>query len=134
MQDIKPADSIEVFIITDSVSLLGTKGPKKTEDNPHTHDAFWPILSSNFQALTIKAISGCTTERILKEVKELVQAKAGGDPAAFNHVLIIMPTLNELCKNGHETLDQRNPLHLGRFIELGKNPKAYEIQDGHRTR
>ena len=132
MQDLKPADGIEVFIITDSVSLLGSKGAKKTEDNPHIHESLWPILSSNFKALTIKAISGCTTERILKEVKELVQAKAGGDPAAFNHVLIVMPTLNELCKNGHETIDQRNPLHLGRFIELGKilKPMKYKMVIG----
>ena len=132
MQDLKPADGIEVFIITDSVSLLGTKGAKKTEDNPHIHEKLWPILSSNFKALTIKAISGCTTERILKEVKELVQAKAGGDPAAFNHVLIIMPTLNELCKNGHETIDQRNPLHPGWFKELGKTlkPMKYKMVIG----
>ena len=68
MQDIKPADGIEVFIVTDSVSLLGSNGANKTEDNPHIHKKLWPILSSNFKSLTIKAISGCTTKDILKEV------------------------------------------------------------------
>ena len=132
MQDLKPADGIEVLIITDSVSLLGTNGTKKTEDNPHIHEKLWPILSSNFKNLAIKAISVCTTQRMLKEVKELVKAKAGGDPAAFKHVLIIMPTLNELCKNGHETIDQRNILHPRWFKELGETlkPMKYKMVIG----
>ena len=83
MQDIKSADGIGVFILTDSVSLLGTKGPGKTEDNPHIHKKLWHILSSHFKDLTIKAMSGCQTKDILREVKELVRTKVGGNPAAL---------------------------------------------------
>ena len=55
-----------------------------------------------------------------------------GNPAAFSHVLIIMPTLNELCKNGHETIDQRNILHPGVFKELGETlkPMKYKMVIG----
>ena len=43
-----------------------------------------------------------------------------------------MPTLNELCKNGHETIDQRNLLHPGWFKELGKTlkPMKYKMVIG----
>jgi hypothetical protein len=66
------------------------------------------------------SMSGCETKDILREVNKLVQTKAGGNPAAFDHVLIIMPTLNELCKTRSTTIEQRNPLHPGVFRELGE--------------
>ena len=77
-------------------------------------------------------MSGCTTERITQEVKELVRVKAGGNPAAFKHVLIVMPTLNELCKTGHTTIDRKNPQHITHFIELGKllKPMKYKMVIG----
>jgi hypothetical protein len=37
MQDFVPADGKEVFIITDSVTLLGKKGKCKTLEKPHIH-------------------------------------------------------------------------------------------------
>ena len=98
MQDFTPADGKEVFILTDSVSLLGSKGKHKTVDNPYIHKQLWPLLSAHFKELTMISMSGCQTKDILREVDKLVQAKARGNPAAFDHVLIIMPTLNELYK------------------------------------
>jgi hypothetical protein len=96
MQDFVPADGKEVFIITDSVTLLGKKGKCKTPDNPHIHKYLWPLLSEHFTKLAIKSMSGCYTSDILREVETIVQTKAGGNSAAFDHVLIIMSTLNEL--------------------------------------
>ena len=97
MQVLVPAEGKEVFIVTDSVTLLGKNAKCKTPDNPHLYKQLWPLLSEHFTKLTIKSMSGCYTKDILREVENVVQTKAGGNPAAFDHVLIIMPTLNELC-------------------------------------
>ena len=42
MQDFTPAYGKEVFILTDSVSLLGSKGKYKTVDTPYIHKQLWP--------------------------------------------------------------------------------------------
>jgi hypothetical protein len=54
MQDYVPADGKEVFIVTDSVTLLGKNGKYKTPGNPHLHKYLWPLLSEHFTKLTIK--------------------------------------------------------------------------------
>ena len=83
MQDFTPADGKEVFIITDSVTLLGNKGKGKTPDNPHIHKYLWPLLSAHFTKLTMVSISGVQTKDIPREVDKLVQTKAGGEPCSF---------------------------------------------------
>ena len=77
-------------------------------------------------------MGGCTTAGILKEVEDIVQTKAGGDSAAFDHVLIIMPTLNELCTGQGNTIKRRNPEHLEVFKKLGETlaPMKYKMVIG----
>ena len=81
----------------------------------------WPLLSEHFSKLTIKAMGGCKTRDILEEVENLVNTEAGGDPAAFDHVLIIMPTLNELVKDAAgNTIKRKDPEHLKVSKKLGE--------------
>ena len=77
-------------------------------------------------------MSGCTTADILKEVETIVQTKAGGNSAAFDHVLIIMPTLNELCATAGTAIKKRNPDHLEVFRKLGETlkPMKYKMVIG----
>jgi hypothetical protein len=42
MQDLKPADGKEVFILTDSVSLLGSKGIKNSGQPTHPQEIVAP--------------------------------------------------------------------------------------------
>jgi hypothetical protein len=132
MQDFRPADGQEVFIITDSVALLGNKGKGKAPDNPHIHKYLWPLLNAHFTKLTMKSMSGCYTKDILREVESIVQTKAGGNPAAFDHVLIIMPTLNALCATAGTAIKKRNPDHLEVFRKLGETlkPMKYKMVIG----
>ena len=58
------------------------------------------------------SVNGWQPKDILTAITELVQAKAGGNPAAFDHVLIIMPTLfrkNELSGMGEEKIEKQKP-------------------------
>ena len=77
-------------------------------------------------------MSGCHTKDILTEVDKLVQAKAGGNPAAFDHVLILMPTLNELCATASTTIKKRNPEHKEVFKKFGETlkPMKYKMVIG----
>ena len=63
-------------------------------------------------------MSGCNTKDILVEVQNVVNTEARGDPAAFEHVLIIMPTLNEIV-NGADNTIKKNPERLKVFKRLG---------------
>jgi hypothetical protein len=57
MQDLTPADGKEVFILTDSVSLLGSKRKFDTVDNPQIHKQLWPLLSAHFKDLAMISIN-----------------------------------------------------------------------------
>ena len=133
MQEFVPAEGKEVFIATDSVTLLGKNAKCKTPDNPHLYKYLWPSLSEHFSKLTIKAMGGCKTADILREVEDIVNTKAGGDPAAFDHVLIMMSTLNELVTGaaGH-TIKRKDPEHLKVFKKLGETlaPMKYKMVIG----
>jgi hypothetical protein len=131
MQDLTSADGKEVFILTDSVSLLESKGKFSTVDNPYIHKQLWPLLSAHFVKLTMISISGCQTKDILREVEKLVQAKAGGNPAAFDHVLILMPTLfrlNELSVTAGTTIEKQKPEHKEVVKKLGETLKPMEYK------
>ena len=80
----------------------------------------------------MKSMSGCYTKDILREVENVVQTKAGGNPAAFDHVLIVMPTLNELCATAGTAIKKGNPDHLGVFKKLGETlaPMRYKMVIG----
>ena len=80
MQDFTPGDGKEVFILTDNVSLLGSKGKFDTVDNPQIHKQLWPLLSARFKDLTMISINGWQPKDILTEIDKLVQAKAGEPP------------------------------------------------------
>ena len=80
----------------------------------------WPLLSEYFAKLTIKSMEGCKTKDILEEVQNVLNTEAGGDPAAFGHVLIIMPTLNELVNGAGNTIKRKDPEHLQVFKSWGK--------------
>ena len=74
-------------------------------------------------------MGGCKTKDILEEVQQLVDTEARGNPAAFEHVLIIMPALNELIKdNAGNTIHKKDPAHRPIFKTLAEtlapmNPK-----------
>ena len=112
MQDLKPADGKEVFILTDSVKLQGNAGKYDTVDYKHIHKQMWPLLSAHFKDITMISVNGWQPKDILTAITELVQAKAGGNPAAFDHVLIIMPTLfrqDELSGMGEDVIERLKP-------------------------
>ena len=89
------------------------------------------------------SVNGWQPKDILTAITELVQAKAGGNPAAFDHVLIIMPTLfrqDELSGMGEEVIE-RLKTEWGRWKERKdifqkdwRNFNANEMQNGHWTR
>ena len=83
MQDFVPAEGKEVFIVTDRVTLLGKNAKCKTPDNPHLYKYLWPLLSEHFTKLTIKAMGGCKTADILREVGYIVNTKARGKLCSF---------------------------------------------------
>ena len=63
----------------------------------------------------------------------MVHTEAGGDPAAFDHVLIITPTLNELVKDAAgNTIKRKDPEHLKVFKKLGETlaPMKYKMVIG----
>ena len=112
MQDLKPADGKEVFILTDSVKLQGKEGKYDTVDYKHIHKQMWPLLSAHFKDVTMISVNGWQPKDILTAITDLVQAKAGGNPAAFDHVLIIMPTLfrqDELSGMGEDVIERLKP-------------------------
>ena len=77
-------------------------------------------------------MGGCKTADILREVEDIVNTKAGGNSAAFDHVLITMPTLNELVNGAGHTIKRRNPGHLKVFKKLGGTlaPMKYKMVIG----
>ena len=77
-------------------------------------------------------MSGCYTSDILGEVDTIVQTKAGANSASSDHVLIIMPTLNELCASQGTTIKKRDPDHLRVFKKLGETlaPMKYKMVIG----
>ena len=80
----------------------------------------------------MKAMGGCKTADILREVEDVVNTKAGGNSAAFDHVLIIMPTLNELVNGQGHTIKTRNPERLQVFKKLRETlaPMKYKMVIG----
>ena len=78
-------------------------------------------------------MGSCLTKDILKEFQRLVATEAEGNPAAFRHILIIMPTLNELCRDGHgNTIKNRDPTHGPIFKTLAETlaPMKYKLVIG----
>ena len=121
MQDFIPSEGVKVFIVSDSVTLLGSNLKNKTIGNPHLQNTSWPLLSNHFAKLTVKSMGGCITKDILEEVQRLVAIEAGGSPAEFRHIWTIMPTLNELCRDGHgNTIKNRDPTHGPIFKTLAE--------------
>ena len=57
MQDLKPADGKEVFILTDSVKLQGKEGKYDTVDYKHIHKQMWPLLSAHFKDITMISVT-----------------------------------------------------------------------------
>ena len=93
MQDLKPAYGKEVFSLTDSVQLHGKEGKYDTVDYKRIHKQMTPLLSAHFKDVTMISVNGWQQKDILTAITDLVQSKVGGDPAAFDHVLVLMPTL-----------------------------------------
>ena len=77
-------------------------------------------------------MGGCKTKDILEVVQNIVNTKAGGNSAAFDHVLIIMPTLNELVSGAGNTIKRKDPEHFQVFKRLGETlaPMKYKMVIG----
>ena len=61
-----------------------------------------------------------------------MQTKARGNSAAFDHVLIIMPTLNVLVNGAGNTIKRKDPEHLQVSKKLGETlaPMKYKMVIG----
>ena len=72
-------------------------------------------------------MGGCLTKDILKEVQHLIETEAGRNPAAFRHILIIMPTL--IRDNQGNTIKNRDPTHGPIFKTLAETlaPMKYKL-------
>ena len=60
-----------------------------------------------------------SSQKLINESK----LRPGGNPAAFDHVLILMPTLfrlNELSVKAVTMIEKQNPEHKEVFKKLGK--------------
>ena len=78
-------------------------------------------------------MGGRLTKDILKEAQRLIATEARGYPAAAQHIVIIMPTLNELCRDGHgNTIKNRDPTHGPVFKTLAEilAPIKYKLVIG----
>jgi hypothetical protein len=78
-----------------------------------------PLLSAHFKDVTMISVNGWQPKDILTAITDLVQTKARGNPADFDHILIIMPTLfrqDELSGMGEEIIERQKP-EWGRWKE-----------------
>ena len=126
MQDLKPADGKEVFILTDSVKIQGKEGKYDTVNFEYIHKQILPLLSAHFGKVTIISVNGWKQKDILAEITDLVQSKAGGDPGAFDHVLVLMPSLfrqDELTEIGGGMI-KKQQLEPVAFNRLPGHPEA----------
>ena len=58
MQDLKPADGKEVFILTVSVKVQGKEGKYDTVDYKYIHKQMSPLLSAHFKNDTMISVNG----------------------------------------------------------------------------
>jgi hypothetical protein len=88
-------------------------------DYKHIHKQMWPLLNAHVTDVTMISVNGWQPKDILTAITDLVQTKAGGNPADFDHVLMIMPTLfrqDELSGMGEDVIERLKP-EWGRWQE-----------------
>ena len=138
----------DIYLFSDSVLKLGTKkGGDATQRwvNKYQDGLAWLPKSSDLRLKTIHGQSfryhwdveaGATTSGLLKNVKRLVNEKAGGDPSKFKDRVVIFSCLNDLndlppykegCKDtllsartaAKEMRDYISKFRIGHFVWLG---------------
>ena len=77
--DFSPEIGVQVFNITDSVTLLygNPSSSYVKEDNLHLYHGTWPLLQKHFSKLTFKSMGSCKTKDGPEYGKELVRVHAG---------------------------------------------------------